>query len=154
MVTEIKKHEISSLYETDGRTFKINSYDPMIGNYLLMQILTNVLPLGIGAGVSKKVGTEKIPLDTSGNAKMMDKKDFIQLQVDILSTVEEVYQSGQTSPVVRENGTYGTNDVTMLLLIKLIIASLAFNFKDFFADVLSKEDFIENLSSKFAGMKI
>ena len=127
-----KKRETSSTFEYEGRNFKINMYDPMLGNYIIAQIMQFVLPFGIGNALSKKLsGTESVEnIGLSG--KMMSKQDFIQLQTDILSTVEEVYPSGNKSPVVRENGTYGVEDVTSLMCIKLIIASLAFNCEDVF----------------------
>lgn len=136
-----KKRETSTTYEFDGRTFKIKMYDPMLGNYILTQIVQFVLPFGIGSALVESVGgTELKNIGVSGQA--MSKKDFIQLQTDILCTVEEMYESGNTSPVVRENGTYGVEDVTSLMCIKLIVASLAFNFKDFFNELPSLEKFI------------
>ena len=137
-----KKRETSSTFEFEGRNFKINMYDPMLGNYIIAQIMQFVLPFGIGNALSKKLsGTESVEnIGLSG--KMMSKQDFIQLQTDILSTVEEVYPSGNKSPVVRENGTYGVEDVTSLMCIKLIIASLAFNYKDFFNEIPSLDSFI------------
>lgn len=139
---ETKKRETSTTFEFDGRTFKINAFDPMTGNYILAQIIQFVLPMGIGNMLNEQVkGTEqKQQIGVSG--QMMSKKDFIQLQIDILSTVSEVKASGHEAPVVRENGTYGVEDVTSLMCIKLIVASLAFNFKDFFSEVPSLEKFI------------
>ena len=142
MENSIKKHETSTTFDVDGRTFVINSYDPMTGNYILMQVLTKVLPLGIGNILSKNVekGTEKIP-SVGASFPVMSKNEFIQLQTDILSTVEEYYkESGMKSPVVRENGTYGVADVTMVLTLKLLVASLTFNFKDFFDELPSLTD--------------
>lgn len=135
-----KKREASTTFEFDERTFKINSYDPMTGNYILAQIVQFILPLGVGDMLGAQMGGTEKKLGVSG--QMMSKKDFIQLQTDILCTVEEVYNSGNTSPVVRENGTYGVADVTSLMCIKLIVASLAFNFKDFFVELPSLEKFI------------
>ena len=43
----VVKHETSTTYSTEGRTFVVNAFDPMLGNYILMQILTSVLPMGI-----------------------------------------------------------------------------------------------------------
>lgn len=139
---ETKKRETSTTFEFDGRTFKINAFDPMTGNYILAQIIQFVLPMGIGNMLNEQVkGTEqKQQIGVSG--QMMSKKDFIQLQIDILSTVSEIKGSGHEAPVVRENGTYGVEDATSLMCIKLIVASLAFNFKDFFSEVPSLEKFI------------
>lgn len=132
-MNETKKRETSKTIEQDGRTFVINKYDPMTGNYIIYQLLTTVMPMGLGKAINRNVGSESLPEDTT-SAKPMSKKDFIALQVDILSTVEEVMPTGHRAPIVRENGTYGVQDVTMGLLLKLLIASISFNFKDFFEE--------------------
>ena len=133
-----KKRETYTTYENEGRKFKINSFDPMSGNYILMQILTCVLPFGISDALNQQVPGSETAMKTANiSGKMMSKQDFIALQTDILSTVEEILPSGNTSPVVRENGTYGVEDVTSILCLKLIIASLAFNYKDFFKELPS-----------------
>lgn len=133
-----KKRETYTTYENDGRKFKINAFDPMSGNYILMQILTCVLPFGISDAIKQQApGSESAMKVANSNNKMMSKQEFIALQTDILSTVEEVLPSGNTSPVVRENGTYGVEDVTSVLCLKLIIASLTFNYKDFFKELPS-----------------
>ena len=149
----IKKRETTSTFELDGRKFEINSYDPMEGNYILSQIVTFVLPFGLSDMLSGSLGggTEK-HVGKSGAA--MSKQDFINLQIDILKTVSEVYETGNKSPVVRENGTYGVADVSMNLLLQLLIASLAFNFKDFFSEGPSSNTFTQGLNTMFANTKI
>ena len=133
-----KKRETYTTYENEGRKLKINSFDPMSGNYILMQILTCVLPFGISDALKQQVPGSETAMKTANiSGKMMSKQDFIALQTDILSTVEEILPSGNTSPVVRENGTYGVEDDTSILCLKLIIASLAFNYKDFFKELPS-----------------
>lgn len=132
-MNEMKKRETSTIFECDGRSFTINAFDPMVGNYIMYQIMSFVLPMGIGQAVNKNVGTEKLPEGNTAAPKM-SKQDFISLQVDILSTVEENMPTGHKAPVVRENGTYGVQDVTMGLLLKLIVQSITFNFKDFFTE--------------------
>lgn len=133
-----KKRETYTTYENDGRKFKINAFDPMSGNYILMQILTCVLPFGISDAIKQQApGSEIAMKAANSNNKIMSKQEFIALQTDILSTVEEILPSGNTSPVVRENGTYGVEDVTSMLCLKLIIASLTFNYKDFFKEIPS-----------------
>lgn len=145
----MNKRETVSTFNLNDREFEINAYDPMEGNYILAQILAFVLPFGIGDMLSASVGTEKQnAIPTSG--KMMSKQDFMGLQIDILKTVKEVYSTGEKSPVVRENGTYGVADVSMMMVLKLIVASLAFNFKDFFREVPSKDTIMDQLGLKFA----
>lgn len=135
----IKKRETFTECEVNGRSFTINSYDPMVGNYILYTILTSVLPLGIGQSLNNNFGSESLPVDSTKISKM-SKEDFIALQVEVLSTVEENMPSGHKAPLVRPNGTYGVQDVTMGLAIKLLIKSITFNFKDFFSESQSIEE--------------
>lgn len=148
----ISRRETTSTYNMGGRNFLINSFDPMEGNYILAQILTFVLPFGIGDMLKSSMGTE-MKSDIGSTGKMMNKRDFINLQIDILKNVEEIFPTGEKSPVVRENGTYGISDVTMGMLIKLIVAALAFNFKDFFDGIQSEDSTMGNLVSKFVNSK-
>lgn len=148
----ISRRETTSTYNMGGRNFLINSFDPMEGNYILAQILTFVLPFGIGDMLKSSMGTE-MKSDIGSTGKMMNKKDFINLQIDILKNVEEIFPTGEKSPVVRENGTYGISDVTMGMLIKLIVAALVFNFKDFFDGIQSEDSTMGNLVSKFVNSK-
>ena len=150
---EFKKRETKSTYSINGRNFQINSYDPMVGNYILMQIVSQVMPMGLGRMLNQEFGTESIPSVGSEAMPMMSKRDFIQLQVDILSTVYELYGTGEKSPVVRENGTYGVADVNMMMIMKLLIASLAFNFKDFFDAVPSLKGSIGGKISNLVNTK-
>lgn len=145
----VNKHETSTTYTIDGRTFVIKAYDPMLGNFLLMQIASFVLPMGLDMLLSKQVGTEVNSIKKP-DAKPIGKTEFIQFQTDILTNVYEDFGNGQKSPVVRENGTYGVADVSMMLLLKLIVASLAFNFKDFFDAIPSIEDSTEGQNMQSA----
>lgn len=141
-----KKHETSTTYSFEDRTFEINKFDPMTGTYIMMQLFTTILPLGIGKLFTNQVkGSEKLVPSVGSDFKMMSKEEFIKLQIDILSTVNEKYSSGLKSPVVRENGSYGVNDVSMILIIKLLVASLTFNFTDFFGESQSTDGFGEIL---------
>lgn len=129
----VKKRETSSIFEYEGRKFEIRAFDPMEGTYILTQLLAFVLPLGI----DKLLGSKLSMTDyKQQNTQIrMSKEDFIQFQVDVLKNVYELFDvTGQKSPVVRENGSYGIADLTVNLLIQLIVATLAFNFKDFFEE--------------------
>lgn len=138
----IKMRKEFDFFEIGDRKFKLKAFDPIEGNYMLIQVLSFVLPLGIGNALSQKFGTESIPTDP-GASKIMSKNDFIALERDILSTVDEIYAGGNSSPVVRPNGTYGIENVSMSLFVQLMIASLAFNFKDFFEDIPLLKDFMQ-----------
>ena len=152
MENNIKQHKEYDFFETDGRKFKLNAFDPIEGNCILFQVFSFVLPFGIGKALSSKFSTEEIPTDIS-QSKMMEKKDFIALERDILKTVEEVYKSGESSPVVRDNGTYGISNCSMQLFVQLLIASLAFNFSDFFDGLPSVKEFIPGLDTNPANTK-
>lgn len=149
MVNEIgknvKKRETTSIYEVDGRRFEINAFDPMEGMYILTQVLSFILPLGITNSLKSQIkGSEKVLNETVSNNKMMPKADFINLQIDVLKSVYELYDTtGQKSPVVRDNGTYGVSNVTIGLIAQLLIATLAFNFADFFDESLSVEHLLD-----------
>lgn len=129
MENSFKKRETTSIFDYEDRKFEIGSFDPMEGNYILMQILMFTLPFGISDALNEKFGT-----NNKTAQKTISKEDFIQLQTDILSNVNEILYTGEKTPVVRQNRTYGISDVSMMLIIKLIIATLAFNFKDFFKE--------------------
>ena len=123
---EFKKRETKSTYSINGRNFQINSYDPMVGNYILMQIVSQVMPMGLGRMLNQEFGTESIPSVGSEAVPMMSK---------------------------RENGTYGVADVNMMMIMKLLIASLAFNFKDFFDAVPSLKGSIGGKISNLVNTK-
>lgn len=138
MENSFKKRETTSIFEYEDRKFEIGSFDPMEGNYILMQILMFTLPFGISDALNEKFGT-----NNKTEQKTISKEDFIQLQTDILSNVNEILYTGEKTPVVRQNRTYGISDVSMMLIIKLIIATLAFNFKDFFKESQLLNTFIK-----------
>ena len=52
------KRKTEDIYEVRGRTFVIKKFDPMIGNYILMQIMTMTLPFGLSSMISKAVGAD------------------------------------------------------------------------------------------------
>ena len=141
--SNFKKHETFTTFEVDDRKFIINAYDPMLGNYIVFQLINFMLPFGINGMLSKEFGTEVKP-SSVGTPSVMSKEDFINLQKDILVTITEQMPGGHQAPVLRENGTYGISDVTMTLVLKLLVASLAFNFKDFFKELPSLEEFMNH----------
>lgn len=145
MANNFEKRETTSIYEDAGRKFKLGSYDPIEGNYILTQVISFVLPFGIGDALFSSLAEEGSEVKLSEgkrqtNLPKMPKEEFMNLMRDILMTINEVYEGGAESPVVRDNGTYGVADLTMGLVVKLVVASLAFNFRDFFNEVpLAKE---------------
>lgn len=137
-----KKRVTENELAIDGRTFKLRKFDPLLGNYILMKLFTMTLPFGIG-DVLKQAATKNTEMSAiaSANTKteMMSKADFLELQRDILSHCYEVLPAGET-PVVMQNGQYGIMNFTMGICMQLLIATVAFNFNDFFEDVLSESE--------------
>lgn len=132
----IKKREVSSELELYGRNFVIGSFNPLEGNYILMQLLTFILPFGIGDVLKTSLG-----VNIGNSTRLMPKEEFKQLQIDILSVVKEVMpETGHKAPVIRPDGTFGVQDMTMGLIINLLVATLAFNFKDFFGELPLTEE--------------
>ena len=84
--------------------------------------------------LSSAVGSE-IPKNNV-SSKQLSKAEFIELQKDILGSVFESLPAGET-PVIRPNGTYGISEIKGSSIIQLIVAELAFNYTDFFAEGLS-----------------
>ena len=131
---EIKKRKVEDTIIIEGRTFKLHKFDPLLGNYILLQLFTVALPFGIGDMLSSAVGSEISKNNVS--SKQLSKAEFIELQKDILGSVFESLPAGET-PVIRTNGTYGISEIKGSSIIQLIVAELAFNYTDFFAEGLS-----------------
>lgn len=137
-MVEVKKRETNKIIEIEDRKFKLKDFDPLLGNYILMKLITMVLPFGISDMIGAKIpeGSEVIK-SSSDKKEYMSKSDFIELQRDILSNVFEILPSGDV-PVIRENGTYGIDLFTMDIALKLLIEEVIYNFGDFFGELQSK----------------
>ena len=127
-IENISKRQNSKLIDINERTFKINKFDPLMGNYILLQLVQFVLPFGI----SDKVGLPDALLNSVSRVGM-SKKDFLELQRDILSVCSEVLPAGD-APVVREDGTYGIIDFNSQIAMQLLIVTITFNYSDFFGE--------------------
>nr|DAW16994.1 MAG TPA: tail assembly chaperone protein [Caudoviricetes sp.] len=152
----VKKRETEKELEIEGRTFVIKKFDPLLGNYVALQVVTFILPFGLGDMLNKQMGkgtesSSAIPTAGSSNAKMMGKAEFLELQRDILSVCYERLPGGLT-PVVRENGTYGISDFTSTIALQLLIGSIAFNLSDFFVGAGSIGELTEDSGSTFVSM--
>lgn len=147
-VVNVKKRETKKELEIDGRTFVIYKFDPLLGNYVALQVLSLTLPFGISDKINDAVGMK---VGNSSN-KMMGKQEFLDLQRDILSVCFEKLPAGET-PVVRENGTYGISDFTASIALQLLIGSIAFNLTDFFGVLPSTSNLTsEESNSNFVSM--
>lgn len=143
ILKNVKKRKVEDRIEIDGRTFQLKSFDPLIGNYILVTLFSVVLPFGIGDAIKLAIGSgsENIPTKVSDSSALIDKKSFVELQKDILSYVEEILPAGNAS-VILPNGNYGIMNFNMGIAIKLLIAEITFNFSDFFGEFLSSDESI------------
>lgn len=143
ILKNVKKRKVEDRIEIDGRTFQLKSFDPLIGNYILVTLFSVVLPFGIGDAIKSAIGSgsENIPTKVSDSSVLIDKKSFVELQKDILSYVEEILPAGNT-PIILSNGNYGIMNFNMGIAIKLLIAEITFNFSDFFGEFLSSDESI------------
>lgn len=137
----MEKRKVEDIYEIGGRKFVLKKFDPMLGNYILLQLFTMTLPFGLSDKINQV-------LDASGqignNSRMISKEEFMSLQKDILSYVYERLE-GRDAPLINNNGSYGVSDITMGILFQLLIAEIAFNFTDFFGDLGLKDIFTSPL---------
>lgn len=122
------KRKTEDILEVNGRKFVLTKFDPMLGNYILMKILTYTLPFGLSERIAQTMGVKDI-----GGSQKIDKEDFIELQKDVLGCVYERL-TDRDAPVLNKNGSYGVSDFTMSLSFVLIIAELGFNFASFFEE--------------------
>ena len=129
-----KKRETEKILEIEERQFRIKKLDPLLGNCILMTVMSTALPMGLSMMASKKLGAS---IPTGGET--LSKAQFLELQRDVLSVCYEILPAGDAE-VVRADGTYGIADLTATLSMQLLIGSLAFNFADFFVDPLSTSE--------------
>lgn len=127
-IENISKRQNAKLIDIEDRTFKVKKFDPLMGNYILLQIMQYVLPFSI----SEKAGIPESITNRTDRVNI-SKKDFIELQRDVLSVCYETLPAGD-APVVREDGTYGVMDFNSNIAIRLLIAAFTFNFSDFFGE--------------------
>ena len=132
----MEKRKTEDIYECDGRKFILTKFDPMMGNYILYKLLTFTLPFGLSSKIASMFG-----MDSLGSGENIGKEEFIELQKDILSFVYEQLPENR-APIMNKNGSYGIIDPSMILIMQLIVAEIAFNFADFFGEKGLKDLFI------------
>lgn len=150
--TTLRKRVVDDMLTIDDRTFQIRKFDPLLGNFIVMKLLTCVIPFGLGDIIGKKVPGFSEAVSEMGSQVMMSKAEFLDLQRDILKHAVEILP-GDKAPVVREDGTYGIMNFTQKICIELLIAILAFNFSDFFVGKESKDGLDQGQDSSSASTK-
>lgn len=118
---EVRKRETKKEIEIDNRIFVLTKYNPMIGNYILYKIVSSALPFNI----TEKLGFEISPKNS------MTKEEFLDLERDILKTCYEKLPAGE-QPVLIDDNNFGISNFDIFTCLKLVIASLVFNFENFF----------------------
>lgn len=130
------KKETFKDVEVGGRKWRIGKFDALTGSYILYQVMSGVLPMGIetqmtGMGLPKGRG-------------MMSKEDFISLQKECLGVCYELVTVGANNnpvPVILSNGAWGVEGINddLNIVIALTVHSLLFNLISFFDESALKE---------------
>ncbi len=130
-----------------GRKWRIGRFDALTGSYISALLLMQVIPMGIE-------GQLGIKMPLSNERSIMEKKTFIELQLDCLrvcSEIKEVGGSVAPIPVLMSDGRWGIEDIEtdISLAIGLTIHTLIFNITDFF-----QGNTLKSLSQSFEGLDL
>ena len=133
--------------ELMGRKWRIGRFDALTGSYISALLLMQVIPMGIE-------GQLGIKMPLSNERSIMEKKTFIELQLDCLrvcSEIKEVGGSVAPIPVLMSDGRWGIEDIEtdISLVIGLTIHTLIFNITDFF-----QGNTLKSLSQSFEGLDL
>lgn len=146
-IQKVQKRKVEDIIEFGNRKFRMRMFDPLEGNYILTQLLSFALPFAPNMfsgfneyGTEVKRNNEEAQ-QTPQQKPMMPKREFIELQKDILSYCFEMLPSGDV-PVIRDNGTYGVK-VDQGIVMQLIMACIAYNFTNFFGGNASQGESID-----------
>lgn len=128
-----------------GRKWRIGRFDALTGSYISSLLLVQALPLGL----EDKLGV-RIPLPSERS--IMEKKTFMEVQVDCLRVCSELKEAGGTIapiPVLMSDGRWAVEDIetNIALVMGLTVHVLLFNISDFF-----QEEALESLSQSFKGL--
>ena len=86
--SNINKRETFTTFDHEGRRFIINSYNPLVGNYLLIQAITFVLPFGLSNILSSSIGGTEQNLSIGKSSKIMSKEEFIKQILDQIKNLK------------------------------------------------------------------
>ena len=121
------KRETTKDIELAGRKWRIKKFDALTGSYIAYKLLSQMLP----GGMDKQLGN--MP---EGRA-VMSKEDFVALQKDCLSVVQELKPAGDTElpvAVILSNGKWGVEGLEddTVTVLSLTIHALVHNVSGFF----------------------
>lgn len=121
---EIKKRITEKIIEVQERKFVIEKLDAQTGGFIAFTLLSRSVPSMIS-------GAMGVALPQTGTT--MSKKEWVELQKDILSCVSEKLPVGKTQ-IYNEQGNFAVLDMekNAALLMRLTIDAVQFNFMDFF----------------------
>lgn len=123
-----KKRERYDLFDYGDRHWRVGKFDAMTGSYVAYKLMSELLPMGLG---------HQLGLPAPADAKLMNKKDFMELQKDCLGVCDEMLVAGPTR-VLNDNGSWGVIDVEYdaPLILALTIKALMWNVSSFFDESL------------------
>jgi len=145
-----KTREISKLYEYDDRKFTIKKMNPLVGLAILKDVMTRTMPIDlIGLISSAGADTSKLAGFQSGvEMKSMSRREFVELQKEILMNVSEKLESGLVQ-IIDEQGNFKIEgaDTDLKMITKLLTETLVFNYADFFVEILSDLNLVVPIES-------
>lgn len=115
--------------ELGENRFRIAAFTPATGLYLSAKIALVASPL-----LSGILGGEDKEIDFSEIVKLFDRPLYDEVMNACTGVMEVELPSGWV-PLFNKNGSSVT-EVSMFTLLKLLIETLKFNFKDFFGELL------------------
>lgn len=121
------KRETTKDIELAGRKWRIKKFDALTGSYIAYKLLSQMLP----GGLDKQLG------NMPEGRPIMSKEDFVALQKDCLSVVQELKPAGNTElpvAVILSNGKWGVEGLEddTVTVLSLTIHALVHNVSGFF----------------------
>jgi hypothetical protein len=154
--------ETSKVVEIGDRKFQIGKFDALTGSYVIYTLLTQILPMGLGAKIEGlPTNSNSKPPEGDNNQSdmgflkdlkipLMSKETFVELQKDCLRVCSEIKPTGDIvapMPVLMADGRWGVEDLQKdaPTVMALTIQVLGYNVQDFFGGN-ALENFKESIS--------
>lgn len=74
--------------EINGRKFRVSKFDALTGSYIIYSLLTQILPMGLGAQIEGLEADPSLP--------PMSKDKFMEIQKDCLKKCAEIKMVGDS----------------------------------------------------------
>lgn len=113
--------------------YQLTRMNPRIGSWIVAQLLTKMLPPGIGHAMLSEL---KLPVNLPENRNEMTEEQFHNLQDHCLMVVRRYNKAGIAEPIMIPNGTFCFPDLDydVVTIMGLTVHSLMFNVKPFFVE--------------------